>query len=332
MLIVTKKNVNEAALQQLTELLSSLQIEFSVWIYDNSYMLGLNRSLNRDEIEQIEQLNSIKEIRQEECRRQKKDAMSIEIKGKVISQNKFVVIAGPCTIENEKQMEDNASALKGLNINFIRGGAFKLRSSSYSFQGIGKEALLYMKAKADKYDLISVSEITTIAQIEEMSRYIDILLVGTRNMQNYPLLSALGESGKIVILKRGMANTISEWIAASEYISRKGNNNIIMCERGIRSFEKSTRNTLDISAVPIVKKETGYPVIVDPSHSSGKAELIKPLSWAAAAAGADGLMIECDIEPCQAKCDARQIISIPELKEILRPLAQIIQIWDKELG
>jgi len=254
----------------------------------------------------------------------------IEIKNHKIGGDNFVVIAGPCTIESKEKLQLTAKELKNIPLVFIRGGTFKLRSSPYSFQGLGAEGVEYMKQVCDELNLISVSEITSIEDLPIMLDKIDVILIGTRNMQNYRLLTALGETKKPVILKRGMGNTISEWLLAAEYLTKGGNENIIFCERGIRTFENYTRNTLDISAVPAMRELTPYPIIVDPSHSSGKKEFIKPLSWAAAAAGADGLLIESEIDPTSAVCDAEQIIDIDELKSIMEGLPHLIKLWGRK--
>lgn len=241
--------------------------------------------------------------------------------------DRFLVIAGPCTVDSKDQLEETAAKLSQIGVSHLRAGAFKMRTSPDSYQGLGEEGLQYLQDAGSRYNLETVSEIISVADIDLMCQYVDILLVGTRNMQNYPLLKALGMINKPVILKRGMANSIREWIQASEYIKKGGNDNIIMCERGIRTFEDYTRNSLDLSAVPIVKSLTPYPVIVDPSHATGRAELVKPMTWAAAAAGADGVMIECDADPLNMKCDSKQTITIEELQSILEKLPSITNIW-----
>jgi 3-deoxy-7-phosphoheptulonate synthase len=259
------------------------------------------------------------------------DRRTVSIGDIKIGGSEFIIIAGPCTIENKERLLETGKELKNLSLRFIRGGAFKMRSSPNSFQGLGKEALGYMKEICDLLGLTSVSEIVSIEDLDIMYENVDVFLVGTRNMQNYRLLQAIGVTDKPVILKRGMGNTLKEWVLASEYISKGGNQSIIFCERGIRTFENYTRNTLDISAVPAMKELTPYPIIVDPSHSSGRKELVKSLAWAAAAAGADGLLIESEIEPCEAICDSEQIIDMRELKEILYYLPSILKIWSKKV-
>ena len=256
--------------------------------------------------------------------------VEIEIKGYKISRKHFTIIAGPCTIENYDDLFKIASFLKSIGINFFRGGAYKMRTSPYDFQGLGKKGLEYIKRTADELNMVSVSEVVSVEDVDEMKEFVDILQVGTRNMHNYRLLSKLGKISNPIILKRGMSSTIKEWLFAAEYILNNGNPNVILCERGIRTFENFTRNTLDLSSIPAIKTLTNLPVIVDPSHSSGKRELIKPLSWAAMAVGADGLLIETHFEPDTTVCDSFQTINFDVLQEILNYKNKIISIWNKE--
>ncbi|MDY6916064.1 MAG: 3-deoxy-7-phosphoheptulonate synthase [Candidatus Cloacimonadota bacterium] len=243
------------------------------------------------------------------------------------SQNSFNVIAGPCTIENYMELKSIALRLHDMGIKIFRGGAYKMRTSPYSFQGLGKKGLEYIKQVSTETGMISVSEIVSKEYLPLMKEYVDILQVGTRNMHNYRLLSALGKVKNPILLKRGMSSTIEEWLLAAEHIIRAGNSRIILCERGIRTFENFTRNTLDLSAVCAVKLLSKLPIIVDPSHSSGKREMIKSLSWAAAAAGANGLMIETHFCPDETVCDSRQTITLDALQEILHPLEKLCSVW-----
>jgi len=265
-----------------------------------------------------------------ELKHQSGSPRKIEIKGKIISQDTFTFIAGPCTIENYEDLLKIASNLKHTGINFFRGGAYKMRTSPYNFQGLGKKGLDYIKQVADETGLISVSEIISAEDVEHMSKKVDILQVGTRNMHNYRLLWKLGKVLNPIILKRGMSSTIKEWLLAAEHIIEAGNPNVILCERGIRTFENYTRHTLDLSAIPVVKSISNLPIIVDPSHSSGKREMIKSLSWAAMAAGADGLLIETHFDPDSAICDGEQTIDFDILAEILEKKDQLLDLWEKK--
>lgn len=253
----------------------------------------------------------------------------IKIKDEIISNNTFTVIAGPCTIENYEELYRIVSKLKEMGIKFFRGGAYKMRTSPHSFQGLGKKGIEYIRKVSDETGMISVSEVVSIEDIQIMAEHVDILQVGTRNMHNYPLLAKLGKISNPIILKRGMSSTIEEWLFAAEYLAESGNTNIILCERGIRTFENFTRNTLDLSAIPAVKSLCNLPIIVDPSHSSGRREMIKSLSWAAIAAGADGLMLETHFSPQSTICDSKQTIDFEALEEILKPSEQLISLWKK---
>ena len=255
---------------------------------------------------------------------------NIRIRDQIIGDKTFTVIAGPCTIENHADLHAIVMYLKKLGINFFRGGAYKMRTSPFHFQGLGEEGLKIIQQVANETDTISVSEITSIDDVSIMSEHVDILQVGTRNMHNYPLLKKLGKIQNPIILKRGMASTIEEWLLAAEYISQSGNENIILCERGIRTFENYTRNTLDISAVPAIRQLSNFPIFVDPSHSSGRREMILSLSWAAMAAGADGILIETHFSPDNTICDAKQTIDFSILEDILRQKNKFISTWNKQ--
>ncbi|HTL43119.1 MAG TPA: 3-deoxy-7-phosphoheptulonate synthase [Vicinamibacterales bacterium] len=223
-----------------------------------------------------------------------------------IGGDEVIVMAGPCSAESEEQVEATAAAVKRAGAKALRGGAFKPRSSPYSFQGLGEEGLRLLRAAADRHNLKLVSEIMDISQLELEERYVDILQVGARNMQNFTLLRELGRARKPVLLKRGISATIEEWLLSAEYILAGGNMNVILCERGIRTFESYTRNTLDISAIPVVKKLSHLPVFVDPSHGTGIRDKVAPMARAAVAAGADGLLIEVHCDPDHALSDGAQ--------------------------
>jgi 3-deoxy-7-phosphoheptulonate synthase len=222
------------------------------------------------------------------------------------------VMAGPCAVESEEQIEASAGAAAAAGARILRGGAFKPRSSPYSYQGLGLEGLKLLRQAADKHKLAAVTEVMTIDQIKVVSEYADLLQVGARNMQNYPLLTALGHSGKPVLLKRGMSATIQEWLMSAEYILTEGNADVVLCERGIRTFETATRNTLDLSAVPVVKHLSHLPVVVDPSHGVGNRRFVSSMARAAVAAGADGIMVEIHPDPDKALSDGPQSLNFEE--------------------
>jgi 3-deoxy-7-phosphoheptulonate synthase len=252
----------------------------------------------------------------------------IELGNKVkIGGGKIVVMAGPCAVESSKQMDTVAHAVKTAGASVLRGGAFKARTSPGSFEGLGEKGLKMLAAAAKDYGLLSVTEVLDIRDIELISKYADIFQIGARNMQNVSLLKEIGKTDKPVLLKRGMGSTITELLLAAEYISNGGNHKIILCERGIRTFEPETRNTLSLSAVPLIKELSKFPVIVDPSHGTGRAMLVAPMSKASIAAGADGLLIDVHPNPEKALCDGRQAIKINifgQLMKDLKPLAKAI--------
>lgn len=225
-----------------------------------------------------------------------------------IGEDSCVLMAGPCSIESEQQIHDIAALVAKSGASILRGGAFKPRTSPYEFQGLGPIGLRYMHEAAKANHLLSVSEVMDSGDIPLLVEYVDIIQVGARNMQNFSLLKALGAVDKPIMLKRGLCATYVEWLMAAEYIASCGNSNIILCERGVRTFETYTRNTLDIAAIPALKTLTHFPIIVDPSHGTGLRELIAPMSYAAIAAGADGLIIEVHTDPNQSISDARQAI------------------------
>lgn len=222
---------------------------------------------------------------------------------------KPLFIAGPCSVESREQVMETALALKGKGLDMLRGGVFKPRTSPYEFQGLGADGLRLLREAGDAAGVPVITELMDESQMSEVLEYADVIQIGSRNMYNYSLLKAMGQIDKPVLLKRGMSATIKEWIMAAEYIAMSGNKKIILCERGIRSYDNYTRNTLDLAAVPIMQMETGLPVIVDPSHATGMRSLIAPMSRAAIAAGADGLMVEVHIRPEEALCDGPQSLT-----------------------
>lgn len=243
---------------------------------------------------------------------QKIEKNRIELRGVSIGGKEPVIIAGPCTVESEEQIFTSAKYLKDLGVDILRGGCFKPRTSPYSFQGLEEEGIRLLSEAGKRYELPIISELISLEQLERSYNYIDIVQVGSRNMYNYPLLKELGKLQKPVLLKRAFAATYEEWILAAEYIVLNGNKDVILCERGIRTFEQATRNNLDITAVPYIQSRTPFPIIVDPSHACGMREFVKPLSLSAIAAGADGLMIEVHPKPEQALCDGMQSLDFQE--------------------
>ncbi len=254
-----------------------------------------------------------------------------EVNGVQIGRER-VMIAGPCAVENQEQIYTITEFLSKLGIRFLRGGAYKPRTSPYSFQGLKTEGLILLREAADKYGMAVVSEIMSEDKIPELLEYANILQVGTRNMQNYTLLRALGKAGKPILLKRGMSSTIEEWLLAAEYIVSSGNERVILCERGIRTFENATRNTLDIAAIPLVKSLSHLPVILDPSQGTGIRDLVPAVSKAAIAAGADGLIIEVHNQPKEALSDGDQSLYLDQFADMLPELEEIAKLDNRRFG
>jgi 3-deoxy-7-phosphoheptulonate synthase len=249
-----------------------------------------------------------------------------------IGGNGLVVMAGPCAVETEEQVISTARAVKAAGANILRGGAFKPSTSPYHFRGLGEEGLKLLAKAKEETGLPLVTEVLTPGDVELVVRYADILQVGARNMQNFILLDAVGRTRKPVLLKRGMSATIQEWLLAAEYILAQGNRKVILCERGIRTFENYTRNTTDISAVPIIHKISHLPIIVDPSHGTGKWYLVSPMALAAVAAGADGLMIEVHPTPDTALKDGAQSLNFEHFEQLMAQLSPVAAAVGREIG
>ena len=255
----------------------------------------------------------------------KKENTVIDVGGVRIGGEELVVMAGPCSVEDEQQIEDTAAHVSACGAAFLRAGAFKPRTSPYSFQGLGEEGLKLLRAAADGHGLKTITEVMEVSQIELVARYADILQIGARNMQNFPLLKEVGKLQKPVFLKRGPSATISEWLMSAEYVLSEGNPHVMLCERGIRTFETYTRNTLDLSAVPVIKKRSHLPIIVDPSHGTGIRGKVIPMARAAVAAGADGIMVEIHPNPDMAKSDGPQSLYFEQFVDLMAQIRLIAQ-------
>ncbi len=245
----------------------------------------------------------------------------------MVGDRNLLIVGGPCSVESQVQMEAVASRLAVAPVQALRGGVYKPRTSPYDFQGLGREGLQILAGVRDRYGFPVITEVMAISQIDEICAYADVLQIGSRNMQNFDLLKAVGEVDKPIVLKRGLAATIEEFVMAAEYILSHGNPNVILCERGIRSFDTYTRNVLDLGAVVALKQITHLPVIADPSHAAGKRELVADLARAAIACGADGIMVECHPVPEESVSDARQALSLDAMAELaasLRPIAAAV--------
>ena len=255
----------------------------------------------------------------------------VNVNGIEIGGKKIVMIAGPCSVEGQDQISRIAKEVKEAGADMLRGGAYKPRTSPYAFQGMGTAGILAMVNARHETGLPIVSELMAIEHLEEFVENVDIIQIGARNMQNFDLLKAVGKTKKPVLLKRGLANTIEEWIMAAEYIMSEGNPNVIFCERGIRTFEKYTRNTLDLAVIPIIKERTHLPIIIDPSHAAGDYKLIESLSLASIAAGADGLIIEVHDDPCNAWSDGSQSLKPKRYAQLVEKGKQIAKVIGREM-
>lgn len=256
----------------------------------------------------------------------------IDVRGIPVGGNQVQVIGGPCSVETQEQMDLAAQQVSAAGCRLMRGGAFKPRTSPYTFQGKGVDGLAIFRQAADKYNLPIVTELMDVRMLDTFLKHdVDVIQIGTRNMQNFDLLKEVGRINKPVILKRGLSATISEWLMAAEYIAAGGNHNIIFCERGIRTFETAYRNVMDVTCVPVLKRETHLPVIIDPSHAGGKAWMVPALARAAIAAGADGLLVEMHPNPCEAWCDADQALNPQEFKDLMGSLRGIAEVIGRSL-
>jgi len=251
--------------------------------------------------------------------------------GVTVGGKKLLIIAGPCAVESQEQIAEVAVSIKGSGAHMLRGGAFKPRTSPYAFQGLKKEGLEILSTSSKKYGIPVVTEVMDIANIPVIAEHADCLQIGARNIQNFQLLKEVGKTNKPVLLKRGMSTTIDEFLMSAEYVLAAGNPMVILCERGIRTFETATRNTLDISAVPVLKEKTHLPVIVDPSHGTGHARYVEPMAYAAIAAGADGLMIEVHPKPEEALSDGPQSLRPHEFKDMIKGVERIAHAVGREI-
>ena len=333
MLIVMQENAAENTIENVIKFIKQYGFDAHVSKGEAHTVIGAVGSKMIDKLD-IELLDGVKEVIRISSpyklvsRVFKKEDTVIDVKGTKIGGGHIGMIAGPCTVETYDQMDATAKKLNSYGVKILRGGAFKPRTSPYSFQGLGEEGLKILKEVADKYNMAVTSEVMEVSQIPMFLEYVDILQVGARNMQNFNLLKSLGEIRKPVLLKRGLSATIEEWLMSAEYIMAGGNREVILCERGIRTFEHITRNTLDISAIPVVQKISHLPVVVDPSHATGLRDKVAPMSKAAVAAGADGLIIEVHNSPETAVCDGAQSLYPEQFEELftdLKALAAVVK-------
>jgi len=331
MLLKIKEKTDPAQIARLRNTLELNHLGHCVSKTKTQTVIGLEKALPQEVMQELESLGCI-----EECltittpfkmasRSFKPDRTKIRIQDTVIGGDQIVLMAGPCAIESEEQLRSIAHELKKANVSVLRGSAFKPRTSPYSFQGMGVEGLKLHRKMQKEHGLLIETEVMDVRDVPIVAEHMDIVRVGARNMQNFNLLKEVGMCGKPVILKRSMSATVEEWLMSAEYIMAHGNHEVILCERGIRTFENSTRSTLDLSSVAVARQLTHLPIIVDPSHAAGRKDIIPALSKAAVALGADGLLIEVHNRPDLAKCDGKQALLPNELEQLSKELAQIAQ-------
>ena len=314
MIIMVKSHSDERQIDNLVQWLQKLNLGAHISHGEHQTIIGLVGDTSRVDIDMIRSLDIVDDVHriQEPYKNANRkfhpDDTVVNCGGVPLGGKNFQLIAGPCSVESEEQIVAIAKSVKAAGATMLRGGAFKPRTSPYAFQGLQERGLELLKIAKQETGLPIVTEIMDAARIPQFED-VDVIQVGARNMQNFELLKELGQLRKPILLKRGMANTLQELLMSAEYIMAGGNEEVILCERGIRTFETATRNTLDISAVPVLKKLTHLPIVVDPSHASGKSELVRPLGLAATAAGADGLIIEVHNDPAHALCDGPQSLT-----------------------
>lgn len=336
MILIIKKNAEKVKFEKLVNWIKSQGLNVHLSEGENTTIMGLVGDTSKVDIDLIRSLDiveTVKRIQEPYKKANRKfhpEDTVINVQNNLIGGGNFTLIAGPCSVESEKQIIEIAKKVKEAGARFLRGGAFKPRTSPYAFQGLKAEGIEFLLKAKNETGLPVVTEIMSITHLE-LFKDVDVIQVGARNMQNFELLKELGKSEKPVLLKRGMANTIEEWLMSAEYIMSEGNSNVILCERGIRTFEHYTRNTLDLSAIPLVKELTHLPVIVDPSHASGLSRLVEPLSLASAGAGSDGLIIEVHNDPQTALCDGPQSITPESFDKIVKKLEVILPLVGKKL-
>lgn len=337
MVVVLDKNVADKQIENVIKHLEDFGFAVHKSTGVEQIVLGAIGVKNDFDIRQVKVLDGVIEVyRITEpfklaSRSFKKEDTEIKIKDVVIGGNQVVMMAGPCSVESEDQIFTIAEIVASSGAKILRGGAFKPRTSPYSFQGMGEEGLKLMRKAADKYNLLVITEVMEASQIPLIEEYADIFQVGARNMQNFSLMRDLGKASIPVMLKRGLAATVEDWLMSAEYILANGNKNVMLCERGIRTFETYTRNTFDLSAIPVVHKRSHLPVIADPSHATGIRDKVLPMARAAVAAGADGLMVEVHHDPEKALSDGPQALLPDQFMELMRQVKLIAEVIGRKM-
>ena len=335
-MIIVCKNSTETEIKNLTDKFEDLGFRTHLSTGTETTIIGLIGYTSKIDVEDVAALDIVEKVQRVSepyklvNRKFHNEDTVIDVNGVKIGGGHFAVMAGPCSIESEEQIVNCAKAVKASGANFLRGGAFKPRTSPYAFRGLKAKGLELLLTAKKETGLPIVTELMSLEHLD-LFNDVDIIQIGARNMQNFEMLAEIGKCRKPILLKRGLANTIEEWLMSAEYIMSGGNENVILCERGIRTFETATRNTFDVSAIPVLHNLTHLPVIADPSHASGKSSLIKPLAKSAVAAGADGLMIEVHPEPSKALCDGAQSLTPDAFDDVMTDVKKLCEFENKTL-
>lgn len=337
MLIVMNSKATQDNINNVLDFLGKKSLDTDISDDGNKVVIRVKgkNSLDTREIELFAGVSDVIKISSRflrSTRTFKKEDTIVDVKGVKFGGNNVGLIAGPCAVESYEQLDNIASALSKIGIKVLRGGTFKPRTSPYSFQGLGVEGLKILREVGDKYGMAVISEIIDATQLELFEQYVDIIQIGARNMHNYYLLKELSKTKKPILLKRGLASTVDELLMSAEYLLLGGNENIILCERGIRTFEKATRNTLDLGCIPVIKNLSHLPIIVDPSHSTGLRMAVVPMGRAAIMAGCDGLIIEVHNSPETALCDGAQSLYIEQYNQLYQDIKQIAPVIGKKIS
>ena len=334
MIVVMDKSYTSDDINQVVNYITNKNLRVNISKGKNDCVIGILGDTSDINLEKIKSLKCVSEILKVQQPYKKANRLFhpedtiVDINGNKIGGKHLGIIAGPCAVESEEQIVEIAKSVKRSGANFLRGGAFKPRTSPYSFQGLELDGLKLMEIAKQETGLPIVSELMSISYLDEFINTVDVIQIGARNMQNYDLLKQIGKTDKPVILKRGLSSTIEEWLLSAEHIMAGGNENVILCERGIRTFETYTRNTLDLSAVPVVKNHSHLPIIVDPSHGTGSSEYVESMSKAAVVAGCDGLMIEVHNNPKQALSDGQQSITPEQFDKLMKKIKILSNLED----
>ncbi len=343
MIVVMKKNSSEKDVERVKVRIEDMGLNAHISKGSERTVIGVVGNLDKDKLsldpiallstdKSVDRVYPVTKPYKLASRENREKDTIVKVKDVIIGGNNFTIIAGPCSVENREQMMETAKGVKQCSAKMLRGGAFKPRTSPYTFQGLGEEGLKLLKEASEVTGMPIVTEVMNPKDLDVVLKYADVLQIGARNIQNFSLLKLVGQTDKAILLKRGMSTTIQEFLMSAEYVMSEGNADVILCERGIRTFETATRSTLDISAVPVLKKETHLPVLIDPSHAAGKRDYVPALSKAAVAAGADGLLIEVHYKPEIAVSDAAQQLNIQEYCNLVEEIKRIAEAVGKKIN